>query len=334
MVAAVVFGATAAGCGSKPPMTATVRAARAAVPPGPALLAQFEHGVGVVTRGSADPVWTDPDAVAALDGSAVFSVRHPSSAGAEADRLVRLDPATGEVTTSWPLPRAAVSISAVSPGGHWVALTDRQPGYGAPQGRTSTTLVVFDAEAGSETHRLTFTGDLQPEAFSVDGRFVFVLDYRGDHYRVQTIFLPSGDRTDTIGRDKTVDREDMQGTSVRGVLSADHTLLATLYRKPNDPEEPAFVHILDLEHTWAYCADLPAPFGTGPPGSDVIELTPAGTVIVAATSASRIAEIHIAEVHQYGTTPVTVDFRDGTPTSTGAAFAGVPGFGHVIAALH
>jgi len=58
----------------------------------------------------------------------------------------------------------------------------------------------------------------------------------------------------------------MHGHPVHGVLSADHTLLATLYRDPSDDDEPAFVHVLDLSHGWSFCADLPAPFGTGPAG--------------------------------------------------------------------
>ena len=103
----------------------------------------------------------------------------------------------------------------------------------------------------------------------------------------------------------------MHGTTVRGVLNADRTVLATLYRNPGDDEEPAFVHILDLVHGWAYCADLPPPFGTGPAGTDRIELTAAGTVIVTATEASRVAEIHIDEVLEPGTTPITVEYRDG-----------------------
>jgi hypothetical protein len=64
-------------------------------------------------------------------------------------------------------------------------------------------------------------------------------------------------------------------------------------------------------HGWAYCADLPTPFGTGPPGSDRIELTPADTVVVTTTEASRIAEIHIDEVLTPSADPITVKFRDG-----------------------
>ena len=56
-------------------------------------------------------------------------------------------------------------------------------------------------------------------------------------------------------------------------------------------------------------------------------------MIVGATQASRIAEIHIDEVTVVGSTPVTVDFRDGPVASSGAAFADTPGFGHVITAL-
>jgi hypothetical protein len=244
----------------------------------------------------------DPAAVSALDDSAAFSLRE--------DELVRLDPQTHAVLSSWPRTKGMVSISAVSPGGRWVALTDHTAGYDGAEQRSFTQLTVFDAKAGSATSHLALKGDLQPEAFSVDGRLVFALDHRGDHYRVQTIILATGEHKDTIDRDKTLEREDMYGTTVRGVLNADRTVLATLYRDPSNADEPAFVHILDLVHGWAYCADLPTPFGTGPPGSDRIERTPADTVVVTTTEASRVAEIHIDEVLTPSTDPITVKFRD------------------------
>jgi len=283
------------------------------------VLAQFTAGVGAVSPSSKSPIWTDPASVSAVDGSAVFSIRHQGS-----DRLVRVDLHSGAPVSSWPLTKG-LAISAVSPGGRWVALTNRK--------RDATTLVVFDSEIGSEAHRMVLSGDVRPEAFSVDGDVVFALDYRGDHYRVQTIDLSSGRRGDIIGRDKRVDAEDMRGASVRGVMNADRTLLATLYRNPGNVEEPAFVHVLDLEYGWSYCADLPPPFGTGSPGTDVIELTPRNTVVVASTRASRIAEIHIAEVHRAGDRPVSIDYRDGSVTPAGAAFRSTPGFAHVIAAI-
>ena len=324
---AVAIGLTiVAGCGSQPGVTAAPPTTQPK-PVGLLVLAQFDRGVGAVHTGSADPVWNDPDAVAALDGSAVFSV---SRAGTE---LVRLDPNTGATTSAWGLPEATLSISAVAPGGRWGALTDRPIGYGAQPPRPTTQLVVFDAVSGAETRRLALTGDLRPEAFAVDGKLVFALDYRGDHYRVQTVDLASGEQWDTGTRDKTIEREDMHGTSVRGVLNADHTLLATLYRDPTNAEAPAFVHVLDLRNGWAYCADLPTPFGTGPEGSDHIELTAAGTVIVTTAASPRIAEIHIAEVHQPVSKPVTVEYRDASGPPDNSASVSAPGFGHVIATL-
>jgi hypothetical protein len=293
-------------------------------PAGPLLLAEFDAGVGAAAETASAPVWMEPGAVAALDGSTVYSIR--------ADELVRIDPRSGAALSSWPLPASARSISAVAPAGRWVALTDRERGYGS-QGRAATEVVVFDTRTGAEARRLALKGDVQPEAFSVDGTLLFALDYRVGYYRVQTIQLDSGMRFDTTDRDKTIPPDDMHGTSVHGVMSADRTLLATLYRNPGNKEEPAFVHVLDLEHGWSYCADLPPPFGTGPFGSDTIELTPAGTVVVAATRFDRLAEIHIDDVRTPGNTPVRLALRNGTVVPPAAALQSMPGFEYVIAPL-
>jgi hypothetical protein len=328
--AAVLALTITGGCGSsKQGATHVVKVGDALQPTAPPKLAQFDKGIGAVSVESSTPIWFEPNAVAALDGSAVFSIRHDDTASS--DRLVRIDPRRGGVSATWSL-RRGLSIDAVAPAGRWVALTDRRPGYGS-QGRASTEVVVFDPRAGAEVHRRALTGDVQPEAFSVDGARLFALDYHGDHYRVQTIELRTGLRYDTNDRNKIVAPEDMHGRAVHGVMSADRTLLATLYRNPGDVDEPAFVHVLDLKNGWSHCADLPAPFGTGPSGSDAIELTAAGTVIVAATRAERLAEIHIDAVHTPGTAPVPVTFRAGAIAPPSSAFASMPGFGYVIAPL-
>jgi hypothetical protein len=332
-IGAVVLGlVAAAGCGSAEPQatgsngsTTSTRPTRPAGPVKGLLLAQFSNGVGAVAPGYKAAIWNDPAAVAAVDGSAVFSVRRHGP-----DRLVRLDRHTGAVVTSWRLPRG-FWVNAVAPDGRWVALTDRRPSYRDQSAGAFTEIVVFDPSAGTAIHRLTLSGNLQPEAFSVDGKLIFALHYQGDHYRVQTIELATGEQYDTTDRDKSLTPEDMHGAAVRGVLSSDRTLLATLYRNPGNDEEPAFVHVLDLEYGWSYCADLPQPFGTGPEGSDVIELTAANTVVVAANAAKRIAEIQIEEVHTAAQAPVDVAYRDGTVAPAGSAFRSTPGFGHVIA---
>jgi hypothetical protein len=333
-IGAVVLGlATLGGCAAgKRVATDSPRGASPTVstrPLGPVkglVLAQFATGVGAAAPERSAPIWHDPAAVSAIDGSAVFSVRRGGS-----DRLVRIDRQTGAAVSTWPL-SSGLSVSAVAPEGRWVALTNRHPAKATGAGG-STTIVVFDPEVGFEVRRMVLAGDVRPEAFSVDGKMIFALDYRGDHYRVQTIEVSTHRRFDTSDRDKTIEAEDMHGAAIRGVLSADGTLLATLYRNPGNLEEPAFVHVLDLEHGWSYCADLPKPFGTGPPGTDVIALTPANTVVVAANQSSRVAEIRIEQVHTPGNTPVDVEYRGGTVASDGSAFRSTPGFGHVIAAI-
>jgi hypothetical protein len=325
--------ALAGGCTSGGPRATHVVKVANPAPARPRLLAQFDAGVGAVSADAPAPVWLEPGAVAALDGSVVFSIRAASdTAGTAVDNLVRIDLRNGEVSRSWPLPAHGLSISAVAPTGRWVALTNRQRGYGS-QGRTSTEVVVFDMRTGTEARRMDLRGDVQPEAFSVDGRLMFALDYRVDHYRVQTIDLTTGARFDTTDRDKTIPPEDMHGRSVHGVMSADRTLLATLYRNPGNDEEPAFVHVLDLEHGWSYCADLPPPFGTGPLGTDAIELTRAGTVVVGATRFGRLAEVHIDDVHTPGDTPVRLELRNGTVAAPAATLESMPGFEYVIASL-
>jgi hypothetical protein len=324
----------AGGCSSNTKDGArTVKVADDTAPTGPVQLAAFETGVGGVAASAPDPLWMEPDAVASIDGTSVFVVRRDTPGGP--DWLVRLDPETGKDMNSWTLPTSGLSVAAVAPKARWIALTDRKPGYGN-QHRVSTKLVVFDTLAGTELHNLTLTGDVQPEAFSIDGTFVFALNYVGDHYRVQTIALQTGERDDTSDRDK-LPPENMKGQAVHGVMSKDRTLLATLYRNPGDGAEPAFVHVLDLQHGWSYCADLPSPFGTGAPGTDIIELTRGDTVVVAATEARRIAEIDINEVHQpavaSGKGPVNVTFRDGSIPVPDEQFRSISGFEYVIAEI-
>jgi hypothetical protein len=331
IVPVVLVLAITTGCGSSArTATSEVKVVSPHTPTGPLQLAAFDDGVGAVATGLAAPAWREPGAMAAPDGSAVFSIRSGENGAA---RLVRLAPRTGAEMSAWSVPVGLV-VDAVAPGGKWVALTDRGPGYGS-QGRSTTDLVIFDTAAGAVTHRATLTGDVQPEAFSVDGRHVFVLHYFSGYYRVQTLDLSaaSDELYDTIDRDKTLPPEDMHGHAIHGVMSADHTLLATLYRNPGDNDEPAFVHVLDLADSWSYCADLPAPFGTGAAGTDAIELTANDTVVVAANGTDRLAEIHIDAVHTPGNSAVPVAFRSGSITAPPAEFRALTGFEYVIAPL-
>lgn len=290
-----------------------------------ALLAT-ESGVTAVHAGTTDVRWSAAGAVAALDGSAVFA--------RDSGALVRLDPVTGEEVGSWPVD-AVLHPVVVAPGGRWVALTDR-PEYviGDPPAARTTVLVV-DGRTGRERARFDLDGDLEPEAFSPGGETLVVLDHRGETYRVDTLDLGTGERYPTIDENKEV-VGDMAGRRVRGVLSADRQLLATLYQapgapQPGAPEPGAFVHVLHLGG-WTYCVGLPGEFGDGPPGSVAIERH-GDEVVVVSEHADRRATFSLADLVVRGSNGVRVTVTTGAGERADAPYRTVSGFRALVAVV-
>ena len=170
-----------------------------------------------------------------------------------------------------------------------------------PRGRASTTIVV--AGATGERNRLTLTGCVEPEAFSTDRSRLFVLDYlppqQPDHYRVRALDLASGALEPLLTRLKQVvptgAEETMRGEGRQAVFDPGRQQLFTLYTHQPDhehtrdlvnagaregkPDVHAFVHTLSLEGGWAYCIDLPEPFGTGAAEGHAIARSPSGTML-------------------------------------------------------
>jgi hypothetical protein len=316
----LVLAVMVSACGSPPRSVqtgsegggSTPLATAGTVPPTSDSLAliRTDDGLAAVRPGTGAIVWSADEAVSAPDGSAAFRTElEPNPTAIDgvmgrthADgvplhtRIHRLDPRTGNELDSWSVTHyRPLTIAAVAPDGRWVALTDRVWGERPDAERQVTNLIVFDPTRGDEVNRLSFRGDVEPEAFSTDGQRLFVLTYVGDHYRVQTIEVATGVQTDVLSREKTPG-EDMDGSAVQAMLSADRTLLSTLYRNPGDAEEPAFVHVLDLTNGWSHCADLTAPFGTGTTGSDLLTTSANGRLVVT-NDAGTVAEIDVESVH-------------------------------------
>ena len=116
---------------------------------------------------------------------------------------------------------------------------------------------------------LDLAGNLVPEAFSTDGRYLFVLDYvpaaAPDHYEVRAIDLITGAKSDVGGRPKeVVEDEQMQGNVRTSLYSPSREMLFTLYSEYGE-EGKAFIHALNLTERWSYCIDLPdsGRFGDG-----------------------------------------------------------------------
>ena len=301
-----------------------VRVAARTSPPvaaGHVALLSTVTGITAVTAGTTRTQWSEDGAVSALDGSAVFT--------RGAGTLIRLDPRTGDEVGSFPVD-AALNPLVVAPDGRWIALTNRSAYSPADPAVASTTIVVVDGISGAQRARYDFPGNVEPEAFSIGGDQLVVLDHHEVGYRVQLLDLTTGYRSDTFDENKNP-IGDMTGHRVRGVLSEDRTLLATLYQNPGDPEEPAFVHVLDLSG-FAYCVDLPAAFGESPDGNVFIERA-GDEVIVISEHADQRAQFSLEELRRVGSANVRVTVTPGAGDRADAAYLDVPGYRALIATV-
>ncbi|GAA0468040.1 hypothetical protein Aca07nite_40040 [Actinoplanes capillaceus] len=210
-------------------------------------------------------------AAAGFDGAHVFLAR---------DRgLEQIRPDTGLTVRRTPL-RDGWLPRVVSTDGRACALS-RTGASDRPTARARTPLLVVRDDAERE---YDLPGVIEPDAFTADGTGLFVLDWlpatAPDHYRVRLLDLGGGTIQPLFTRDKRPlpvgAEEEMRGDGRQAVLSADRTMLFTLYThqpghrhtrdllsgRPGNAH--AFVHVLHLIDRWAYCLDLPHPFGEGP----------------------------------------------------------------------
>ncbi|HEY3008800.1 MAG TPA: hypothetical protein VGJ63_12170 [Micromonosporaceae bacterium] len=225
------------------------------------------------------------------------------------------DVASGRLVSSGTL-RDRLEPRVVSSVGWLVALAT-PAGRGAttyrPAGRDHTTVVV--ADTGGERVRIELAGNLEPEAFSTDDRALFVLEYlpplAPDRYRVRRLNLTTRRLEPLLTRVKVPvppgAEEEMRGEGRQAVFDRSRHMLFTLYThqpdhlhtrdliagaRPGSPGVHAFVHSLHLAEQWAYCIDLPAPFGDGPAAGHAIALSPDGSrLYIVDASRGSIAEI-------------------------------------------
>jgi hypothetical protein len=198
------------------------------------------------------------------------------------DRLRTDSPATNN--------RPGLELRVTSNDGRYQALADPLPDGGsiyAPGGRPRSTIAVRDQLTGT-TRSMTLDRNLEPEAFSPDGRTLFAIDHRPADapvaYRVSTIDVEEAIITDTLGPRKIAVTEEMRGSGRQQVWSPLDDQLYTLYIRQSQQggaETAAFVHVLDVATDWALCVALPDGFGLGPPDSTAIMIDQAGLTITA-----------------------------------------------------
>jgi DNA-binding beta-propeller fold protein YncE len=258
------------------------------------VLADSRDGLVVLGGARADSLGTQ--AVASPDGTVVYA----ASATDDGTTLLSVDPATGArtargvLTGRW-FPRV------VSAGGLSCALADvpPEPGAGPPPARARTVLL---AVTGGRARRFVLPGVVEPDAFTSDGAGLFVLEWlpagAPDRYRVRLLDLGTGTLRPLLTRTKTPvpagTEEEMRGAGRQAVLSPDRQILYTLYTHQGEHRHTrdlvagrpggvhAFVHVLHLTEQWAYCLDLPHPFGEGPAAAHALAVSPDGRRLVVA----------------------------------------------------
>jgi hypothetical protein len=193
-----------------------------------------------------------------------------------------------------------LDVRVVSYRGDLVALSpDARAVNGRQPGRASTKLVVASTTGLVPTRTFDLAANIEPEAFSTDGRALFVVQYlppmNPDRYQVRRMDLETGTLMPVPSIDGA-NQGQMPGIARTSVMAPDGRRLYTLYTSEEHGQRYSFVHVLDLQHQWAHCVDLPAAFGTDPDAMS-IAIDPAGTrVHVADVAAGKLAAIDTTRV--------------------------------------
>lgn len=242
-----------------------------------------------------------------------------------------VDPSTGDPVWSQPI-AAGRRVRVVAPGGRQVALVDGE--LALPNiGRARTTITIADANGARD---LVLEGNLDPEAFTTDGRTMVAVEYlpplEPDHYSVRLVDLATGEIRPVPDQPShfpgNAPRPRMRGYARTQVMSPDSRYLYTYYSSAEPINEDhehyfAFVHVLDLELGEAYCIDLEQPFGTGADAwsAPALTLTPDGTrLLVTDRVTGALAAIDTATLDVLASTELDPHYvSDWNPVATASA---------------
>jgi hypothetical protein len=255
----------------------------------PLLYLSWDSGVTAVDASTGHQAFTAPAGVPSGDWS-----RLASTTPAGSFTNVRTVNATTGATVGLINVPGRVETRVVSYGGDLAALSPHPRAVNGRQpGRGKTELVVASTNRNRQ-QRYELDGNIEPEAFSSDGRSMFVIEYfpplHPNRYQVRQLDLSTG-ALSNVPSHAGADQGQMPGIARRQVMSPDGSRLYTLYTSAGDGTRYSFVHVLDLDQKWAHCVDLPFSFGDKP-AAMAITVNPDGSRIYVADGAqARIAEI-------------------------------------------
>lgn len=209
-----------------------------------------------------------------------------------ATNVIANDPSSGVSRWEREVP-GQVRVKVVSNDGSFVALSPLRERY-YRDGREQTKLLITGEEHSPQ--RVVLDGNYEPEAFSTDGKSLFVIRYmpasNPNSYQVRRLDLVT-EKVEGVYTPDAHLQERMGGTARVQAASQQGDRLYTLYTlMGNDGERHAFVHVLSLDELWAHCIDLPEGFAESAESATALAVTPDGSRLVAANSVTgTIAEI-------------------------------------------
>lgn len=302
-------------------------------PPTPEQAVVLGSSSGVVSLHPATgSVLFDGAGVPALgDWSTVFSTK---SSGRNTILEAR-NSATGEIGSSVSIP-GTLSVRVASRDGSQVALMPPLPAGSSPwvpEPRRTTTIVLADPSEGNQPMRFELKGNFEPEAFSTDGRKLYLISYVPPTapvaYRVAQLDLTTG-KTSPVSAGKGV-VETMSGTRLEQLAPPDGSFLFTLYttQPPGYAEvraahgrPVAFVHTLNLDEGWAHCIGLPKELWGGDPADEAMAVSPDGRFLYVVDTARDVVAVVNMDLDNWGEMRTeTVDFAPSGRGETQAAVA-------------
>jgi hypothetical protein len=280
-------------------------------PPADVLFLRTSEGIALVNARAQAPAFHLRNATPSTDWSAVVqATRRSGHTWVEA-----FDSASGDLLWSRQAP-GNLEVKVASTDGRSVALGKPGGGTGYPAGRTTTRLVIIDQQSAKPT-TIELQGNFEPEAFSTDGRSLFVIEYvppeRPSSYRVRRLDLTTQEVVGVYSVDEEL-QEAMQGTARIQAPSPDGKRLYTLYAiEGPDGARRAFIHVLSLDGLWAHCVDLPDAFGAASEASIALTVGPDGSrLYVAEGSTGAVAEVDTESLSVARTVDSPFDWRGGT----------------------
>lgn len=253
------------------------------------LFMQTATGVTVIDSAASTPTVRSTLAVPAGDWSTVVRAEYD----APSTTLVGLDPTTGNRVWERTLD-GKLRTKVVSPGGRYVALVPATSRYAR---QTQLTEITVSGRDVKKPVVARLDGNFEPEAFSTDGKTLFVVQYlpanNPSRYQVRQLDISRGVVRDVYSVDKEL-QEAMRGTARVQEMSTDGRRLYTLYTTRTKHGEHSFIHVLSLDEMWAHCIDLPHGFAMSGEAKTALKLNADGTrLYVADTKEGRVAEVDV-----------------------------------------